>query len=146
MLQSIIGVSPAALPQQGEAWGMQNPSEWCDKAWESSALHCTHAASSAIHTSVRHTSHAPFTHALIAHLRRYYLDLSTKQRKEWEQKLEELKKAAEEEVGTSCVGTSLIDLVMGRLMYCARIRTFPSLIGGGQALLMYAYEVGFLSS
>jgi hypothetical protein len=29
---------------------------------------------------------------------RYYLELNTKQRKEWEQRLEELKKAAEEEV------------------------------------------------
>eukprot|EP00197_Chlamydomonas_leiostraca_P014815 CAMPEP_0202874320 /NCGR_PEP_ID=MMETSP1391-20130828/25171_1 /ASSEMBLY_ACC=CAM_ASM_000867 /TAXON_ID=1034604 /ORGANISM="Chlamydomonas leiostraca, Strain SAG 11-49" /LENGTH=436 /DNA_ID=CAMNT_0049555731 /DNA_START=78 /DNA_END=1384 /DNA_ORIENTATION=+ len=31
-------------------------------------------------------------------LERYYLELNTKQRKEWEQRLEELKKAAEEEV------------------------------------------------
>jgi len=30
---------------------------------------------------------------------RYYLELNTKQRKEWEQRLEELKKTAEEEVG-----------------------------------------------
>lgn len=34
----------------------------------------------------------------VLNLRRYYLELNTKQRKEWEQKLEELKKAAEEEV------------------------------------------------
>ncbi len=32
---------------------------------------------------------------------RYYLDLSTKQRKEWEQRLEELKKASAEEVSAS---------------------------------------------
>lgn len=31
-------------------------------------------------------------------LPRYYLELNTKQRKEWEQRLEELKKASEEEV------------------------------------------------
>lgn len=34
------------------------------------------------------------------HVPRYYLELNTKQRKEWEQRLEELKKAAEEEVGS----------------------------------------------
>lgn len=41
---------------------------------------------------------------------RYYLELNTKQRKEWEQRLEELKKASEEEVRRSmgCTNGSIL--------------------------------------
>jgi F0F1-type ATP synthase membrane subunit b/b' len=46
---------------------------------------------------VQHLLPLPLRSPLITTIR-YYLELNTKQRKEWEQRLEELKKAAEEEV------------------------------------------------